>query len=212
MNHSASASSSRKLGHTLSALMGALVLGCMTVGGLALAAVTWIDGEALQAQQALAERHQLVLRWQAEIRITNDAALSAVMNTNPVSQGVLDQRVQAGAAAIAELSAQLGRAQASEAEKQAMDQVQQQGSQVAAAIAKLQQTKAAGELARAVLGVSRELKPLVEAQLIRACEVAQARLQQMESQRAELDVAIAELKVELAAGAATIAGFRRAAE
>jgi DNA-binding transcriptional MerR regulator len=51
-----------------------------------------------------------------------------------------------------------------------------------------------------------------EAQLIRACEVAQARLQQMESQRAELDVAIAELKVELAAGAATIAGFRRAAE
>lgn len=165
MNHTASASSGHKLAHTLSGLMGALVLGCMTVGGLALAAVTWIDGEALQAQQALAERHQLVLRWQAEIRITNDAALSAVMNTNPVSQGVLDQRVQAGSAAIAELSAQLGRAQASEAEKQAMAQVQQQGAQVAAAIAKLQQTKAAGELARAVLGVNRELKPLVEAQL-----------------------------------------------
>jgi DNA-binding transcriptional MerR regulator len=51
-----------------------------------------------------------------------------------------------------------------------------------------------------------------EAQLIRAYEVAQARLRQMESQRAELDVAIAELKVELAAGAETIAGFRRAAE
>lgn len=51
-----------------------------------------------------------------------------------------------------------------------------------------------------------------EAQLIRAFEVAQARLQQMESQRAELDVAIAELKIEMTAGAATIAGFRRAAE
>jgi len=51
-----------------------------------------------------------------------------------------------------------------------------------------------------------------EAQLIRAFEVAQARLRQMESQAAELEVAIAELKVELAAGAAMIAGFRRAAE
>ena len=208
MNHSASASSSRKLGHTLSALMGALVLGCMTVGGLALAAVTWIDGEALQAQQALAERHQLVLRWQAEIRITNDAALSAVMNTNPVSQGVLDQRVQAGAAAIAELSAQLGRAQASEAEKQAMDQVQQQGSQVAAAIAKLQQTKAAGELARAVLGVNRELKPLVEAQLkslqAYSAQVAQAtadQAQAYEAQRREvLWLALAGAAVAVALG------------
>lgn len=51
-----------------------------------------------------------------------------------------------------------------------------------------------------------------EAQLIRACDVASERLHQMEAQRAELDVAIAELKVELEAGAATIAGYRRAAE
>ena len=50
------------------------------------------------------------------------------------------------------------------------------------------------------------------AQLIRAYEMARERLHQMESQRAELEVAIAELKVELAAGAATIAEFRRAAE
>jgi DNA-binding transcriptional MerR regulator len=51
-----------------------------------------------------------------------------------------------------------------------------------------------------------------EAQLIRVYDLALARLKQMETQRAELDVAIAELKVELEAGAATIAGFRRAAE
>ena len=51
-----------------------------------------------------------------------------------------------------------------------------------------------------------------EAQLIRAYEVASARLHQMEAQRAELDVAVAELKAELDAGAAMIAGFRRAAE
>jgi DNA-binding transcriptional MerR regulator len=51
-----------------------------------------------------------------------------------------------------------------------------------------------------------------QAQLIRVYDLALSRLKQMETQRAELDVAIAELKVELEAGAATIAGFRRAAE
>ena len=51
-----------------------------------------------------------------------------------------------------------------------------------------------------------------EAQLIRAYDVASERLHQMEAQRAELDVAITELKVELEAGAATIVGYRRAAE
>ena len=51
-----------------------------------------------------------------------------------------------------------------------------------------------------------------EVQLTRIFELAQQRLRQMEAQRAELDVAIAELKAELDAGAATIAAFRRAAE
>jgi DNA-binding transcriptional MerR regulator len=51
-----------------------------------------------------------------------------------------------------------------------------------------------------------------EAQLIRSFELGQQRLAQMEAQRAELDIAIAELKIELAAGAAMIAGFTRAAE
>ncbi len=50
------------------------------------------------------------------------------------------------------------------------------------------------------------------AQTIRTYELAQARLAQMEAQRAELDVAIAELKAELDAGGAMIAGLRRAAE
>ena len=50
------------------------------------------------------------------------------------------------------------------------------------------------------------------AQLLRVYDLAMDRLRQMEAQRAELDVAIAELKIELEAGAATIAGFRRAAE
>jgi DNA-binding transcriptional MerR regulator len=51
-----------------------------------------------------------------------------------------------------------------------------------------------------------------EGQLIRVHDLAVERLHQMEAQRAELDVAIAELKAELEAGAAIIAGFRRAAE
>jgi DNA-binding transcriptional MerR regulator len=50
------------------------------------------------------------------------------------------------------------------------------------------------------------------AQTIRTYELARARLAQMEAQRAELDVAIAELRSELDAGEAMIAGLRRAAE
>ena len=51
-----------------------------------------------------------------------------------------------------------------------------------------------------------------EAQMIRSFDLGQQRLAQMQAQRAELDIAIAELKVELDAGAAMIAGFTRAAE
>lgn len=51
-----------------------------------------------------------------------------------------------------------------------------------------------------------------EAQLARTYDVARARLATMEAQRAELDLAITELKEQLAWGAATLAGFRKAAE
>lgn len=50
------------------------------------------------------------------------------------------------------------------------------------------------------------------AQTLHTYNVALTRLAQMEVQRAELDVAIAELKVELAAGAEMIAALPRAAE
>lgn len=50
------------------------------------------------------------------------------------------------------------------------------------------------------------------AQSIRTYDLARQRLAQMEAQRAELDVAITELKAELDAGDAMIAGLRRAAE
>lgn len=50
------------------------------------------------------------------------------------------------------------------------------------------------------------------AQLLRTYDLAQARLAQMEAQRAELDEAILELRDQLTEGAALLAGFRRAAE
>lgn len=50
------------------------------------------------------------------------------------------------------------------------------------------------------------------AQRQRACEIARERLAVMEAQRAELDVAIAELKAELTTSDATIPGQREAAE
>ena len=51
-----------------------------------------------------------------------------------------------------------------------------------------------------------------QAQAMRTYDIARARLAQMEAQRAELDVAIAELKAELSAGQAMIATLPRAAE
>lgn len=50
-----------------------------------------------------------------------------------------------------------------------------------------------------------------EAQMLRTYEIARDRLAQMEAQRAELDVAIADLKTQLAEGEKAIAAFRRAA-
>jgi DNA-binding transcriptional MerR regulator len=50
-----------------------------------------------------------------------------------------------------------------------------------------------------------------EAQLQRTYDLGRDRLAQMEAQRAELDEAIADLKIQLAEGAASLAAFRRAA-
>lgn len=50
-----------------------------------------------------------------------------------------------------------------------------------------------------------------EAQLLRTYEIAKDRLAQMEAQRAELDVAIADLKTQLAEGKKALAAFRRTA-
>ena len=47
-----------------------------------------------------------------------------------------------------------------------------------------------------------------QAQLLRTYEIAKTRLAQMEAQRAELDVAIAELKTQLHEGERLIAAFR----
>ncbi len=51
-----------------------------------------------------------------------------------------------------------------------------------------------------------------EAQLVRTHDLARQRLAQMRAQRAELELAIGELTVEIAEAAAMIAGFRQAAE
>ena len=50
-----------------------------------------------------------------------------------------------------------------------------------------------------------------EAQTLKTYELAQARLAQMEAQRAELDIAISELRNELKANEPMIASLRRAA-
>ncbi|MGB4826027.1 MAG: MerR family DNA-binding transcriptional regulator [Paracoccaceae bacterium] len=51
-----------------------------------------------------------------------------------------------------------------------------------------------------------------QVQKLRTWQLAQDRLAAMEAQRAELDVAIADLKAELEAGASAISGLKKAAE
>jgi DNA-binding transcriptional MerR regulator len=51
-----------------------------------------------------------------------------------------------------------------------------------------------------------------ESQVLRTYALAQERLVQMKAQRAEMDVAIEELRAEIAKGAALIASYRQAAE
>ncbi|MGQ0567711.1 MAG: MerR family transcriptional regulator [Gemmobacter sp.] len=51
-----------------------------------------------------------------------------------------------------------------------------------------------------------------EQQLMRTYELAQARLAEMEAQRAELDATIADLRNQMTWGAEVLATFRRAAE
>ena len=51
-----------------------------------------------------------------------------------------------------------------------------------------------------------------EVQLLRTYELAQGRLTEMETQRADLDAAIADLKNQMTWGAEVLATFRRAAE
>jgi predicted nucleic acid-binding Zn-ribbon protein len=50
-----------------------------------------------------------------------------------------------------------------------------------------------------------------EAQLLRTYDIAKDRLAQMEAQRAELDVAIADLKTQLTEGEKALAAFRKTA-
>ena len=50
-----------------------------------------------------------------------------------------------------------------------------------------------------------------EAQMLRTFDLARDRLAQMVAQRAELDIAIAELKTQLAEGETALAAFRRTA-
>jgi DNA-binding transcriptional MerR regulator len=51
-----------------------------------------------------------------------------------------------------------------------------------------------------------------EMQLVRTYELAQARLAEMEAERATLDAAIADLRNQMALGAEVLATYRRAAE
>jgi methyl-accepting chemotaxis protein len=143
----------------------ALVLGCTLVWSLAFGYVGWLEGQAREANRLAAIRVLDVTRWRAWVNITNDAATSSIMNTNPISQSVLDQRVQTGLAALADSSVAVTRDAVGEVERQSIEAVQRQGAELDRLIKATRQIKADGELAKAVLGVARDLQPKAVAYL-----------------------------------------------
>jgi len=149
----------------LAGVMVSLVLGCTLVWGLAFGYVGRLEAQAHDADRVAAQRVLDATRWRAWVNITNDAAMSSIMNTNPISQGVLDQRVQAGLAALATSSAAVARDAAGEAERQSIRALQSQGAELDRLIKSARQTKMDGELAKAVLGVARDLQPRAVAYL-----------------------------------------------
>lgn len=143
----------------------ALVLGCTLVWSLAFGYVGWLESQAREADRLAASRVLDVTRWRAWVNITNDAATSSIMNTNPISQSVLDQRVQTGLTALAASSVAVTRDAVGEVERQSIEAVQRQGAELDQLIKATRQIKTDGELAKAVLGVARDLQPRAVAYL-----------------------------------------------
>jgi len=149
----------------LAGVMVALVLVCTLIWCLAFGYVGWLEGQAHEADRLAASRVLEATHWRAWVNITNDAAMSSIMNTNPISQGILDQRVQSGLTALATLSVSVARNALGEAERGSLESVQSQGAELDRLIKAKRQLKADGELAKAVLGVAQDLRPKAEAYL-----------------------------------------------
>ena len=182
--------STQRLGWRLSLLLSALVATCCAVSALALGALNWVNQKALDADTASAQRILLATRWQAEIRSTNDAALFSILNTNPVAQGILDQRLNGSSRGIAELTQALQQATDDAQEKQSLEHIETSMQALGTAIASFQQLKADGKLAFAVLGVGRDLKPKVDAEH----QALTAHIQLIELTRANQVQHLADLK------------------
>ena len=148
----------------ISIILGTVFL-CVSVAAAALIAVIWNGNHLTTVQDETAQRALLAARWQAEVRVNNDAAMGSIMNTNPVSQGILDQHMKETSESITQLYAQLSQGQRDPREREAMNAIGAQSEKIGALIPALRQKREGGELALAVLGVNRDLKPLVAAQL-----------------------------------------------
>ena len=142
-----------------------LVIVCLLGAAGALIAVMGSDDHLSSVQEDIAKRAVLAAKWQAEVRVLNDAAIASIMNTNPVSQGILELHMKSSSASIAQLLGQLESGIQDPRERDSIGNISKQADKITALIAQLRQTREGGALALAVLGVNRDLKPLVDAEL-----------------------------------------------
>ena len=157
---------SLRLRTRLASVMVALALGCTVIWACAFVYVGRLESDAHEADRLAASRVLEATHWRAWLNITNDAAMSSIMNTNAISQGVLDQRVQSGLEALGTLSVAVAQHATTEAERRSIQEIQAKGVALDRMIKDTRQIKADGELAKAVLTVARNVRPNADAYLI----------------------------------------------
>ena len=155
----------RSLRWRLSAMVLLALLGSSLSWGVALAYLSHQEGLARDGASTAADHLLKATRWRALVQISADATVSSIMNTNPVAQAVLTERLNSAQTALQGAEQAMQHSATDPAQAAALAQVQQLSQTLAAAVEAAKAAKAAGELAKAILLVSRDVQPKVTAYL-----------------------------------------------
>ena len=141
------------------------LLACSLAWALALAYISQQESQARAVTTAGAQRLLLATRWRAQVQVSADATVSSMMNSNPVAQAVLAERLQATQLALQGTEQAMRQSADEPVQSASLAKVQQLSQTMASSVDAAKTAKAAGELAKAILLVSRDVQPKVNAYL-----------------------------------------------